>query len=157
MKLQEFLEERAKKEEAEGARTKIVREEWTSAVSKLVNTIEEWLRRADTKKVLTIERETYRIREKNIGTYGAQGLMVRLGAQEVRVVPIARYSIGSMVGDSLGESLRYGRVDVTDGAQKLMLYRPGGGDQWILVDEQTYQGKPLDQAAFEEAFLKLVQ
>ena len=157
MELRQFLEKRAKEEDAEGERTSKIRGEWISAVSRLIEQIEDWLHEADPGKILTIERESHRIREAKIGTYDVPGLMVRLGAREVRIVPVARYSIGSMIGDNLGRTLRYGRVDITDGARKTMLYRPGEGDQWIVVNGQSYQGEDLSQATFEAAILKLLQ
>jgi hypothetical protein len=157
MTLQQFLEERARQEDTEGARTSRIREEWKSSVSRLILKIEQWLRDADPDKILTLERETHRIREEKLGTYDVPGLLVRLGAREVRVVPIARFSIGSMVGDNLGVSLRFGRVDITDGSRKIMLYRRDEGDQWVVVDDWTYEASELEPAAIESAFLKLLQ
>lgn len=158
--LRELLEQRAAENQSTAERRESLLTDWCRAVGDLVGRLESWLRDVDPKNVLRIERTSHRIRERQIGEYEVPGLRIVLGAQEIRVEPVARFSIGSMAGDALGTSIRAGRVDLTNVERRFMLYRrsaPGAPDDWVLVDDRTYQAQPLTREAFEDAVTSMLQ
>jgi hypothetical protein len=155
--LSEFLKKQATELRTSERDARSVLDDWIGSVSELLQKMETWLREADSEKILRIEHVEHRMRERVIGSYGVKGLVVRMGDNEVRIAPVARYSIGSFVGDSLGESIRNGRVDMTNGQNRFMLYRKSGSvGEWLIVDDQNYQARPLDKENFESAIQSLL-
>ncbi len=155
----DFLELEAKRQRAETTERDSVREEWIRAVDDLLALMIDWIKAADENGVLKIERTTHKIREPRIGTYEAAGLRLVSGLRAIDVVPVARYSIGSIVGDSLGTSIRHGRIDMSYGGRRFMLYRQTDGEgrlNWIIVDDQDYIGRPFEQGTFEHAIESLL-
>lgn len=146
--LTEFLKERAQKERAEHGDRKQIREDWVRAVDRLTNQIEQWLRNADPDQVLEIEPHGVERREELTGYYLVQGLRVRLGAREARVVPVSRFVVPGP--PFTGELRPHGRVDITNGESSYSLLRvldrPGG--RWMLSDERRGL-RDFDQAEFE--------
>jgi hypothetical protein len=163
--LKDFLEKEVEEQGPASSERERLLSDWVSAVDRLVERLAGWLRANDTKGVLRIEKTTREIQERAVGRYTAPGLRVECFTRKSKswrefcVEPVALFSIGSMVGDTLGESIHKGRVDLTDGVHKYMLYRKPseGADAWVMVDDRTYQPKPLDRESFEAVVLSLLR
>jgi hypothetical protein len=158
--LSEFLSERAEQARAVPSNRGAILTEWRGAVDALLDQMIGWLKEADTHHLLGIERTTHDIREPRLGTYTVPGLRVGFGSRAIHVEPIARFPIGSMVGDSLGQSLRGGRVDLRNLGQRYMIYRKveaDGSMRWIIVDDRDYRENPFDREHFEEAVKSLLE
>ncbi len=156
--LRSFLEGHASSQ-ADRARRGNELEEWRTALDSLMSRFEGWLRAADPKSALTIDRIPITIRERRLGTYDVEGLRVRLGLREFRVEPVARYALGSIAGDELGTTIRDGWVNMTSGDKGYVLYRSkrDEGDAWVIADDRTYEPRELDESAFEAAVLNLLR
>jgi hypothetical protein len=157
-KLKEFLDQQAEENTAANEESRRLKD-WVQAVERLVETLSDWLRASDTKNRLKIEKTKYEIRERAFGWYSTPGLRVTFSTREFQVVPKAFFSIGSVVGDPLGETIRNGRVDLTNGNLRFMLYRKPseGPDAWVIADDRTYQPRLLDRDSFEDAVVSLLQ
>jgi hypothetical protein len=133
--------------------------EWKRARDRLIGQLERWLREADRKDALTIDRIPITIRERRLGTYDVEGLRVRLGVREFRVEPVVRYSVGSIVGDEMGTAIRDGKVIMSSGDKGYVLFRHQreNGDEWVIADDRTYQPQTLDQSTSEGAVLDLLK
>jgi hypothetical protein len=156
--LRSFLEEHAPAQ-ADRARRGMDLEEWKTALNSLMGRFEGWLRAADPKNALTIDRIPITIRERRLGTYDVEGLRVRFGVREFRVEPMARYALGSIAGDELGRTIQDGWVNMTSGDKGYVLYRSkrDDGDAWVIADDRTYEPRVLDESAFEDAALRLLK
>jgi hypothetical protein len=157
--LSSFLEEQAQEQQETQAQRKEVLDEWKGALNSLITQFERWLREADRKNALTIDRIPITIRERRLGTYDVEGLRVRLGVREVRVEPVVRYSVGSIVGDEMGTAIRDGKVIMSSGDKGYVLFRHKreDGDEWVIADDWRYHPQPLNQATFEAAVLDLLK
>ena len=128
------------------------------AIEKLLEQIKEWLRAADTEHLLEIMRYDVERIEDKLGLYNASALKIRLGSEEVKVVPVGRYAIGplsfqtfqSMLGVEGTNGPAAGRVDITNGERKYLLLRDlsCGNERWFAVDERS-KAVLLDQAHLE--------
>jgi hypothetical protein len=146
---QEFLKDKARGMNAEEVRKR--REEWLAAVDRLMAQLCAWLKEADPEGLLTVVPFAVEKREEGLGFYQAPGLSIRMGADEVQVVPVARNVIGYVGPREEGGVRGEGRVDITDGSGKYYLYRTlKDGERWYVLNEQRY-GQPalLDKARFE--------
>lgn len=113
----------------------------------LLHDIENWLRAADTEHVLEIMPYDVERVEDRLGVYDAPALKIRLGTDEVDVVPVGRYAIGPLPAPAI-KSLREvegtdspvaGRVDITNGERKYLLLRviSSGQPRWYAVNERS--------------------
>jgi hypothetical protein len=158
--LKDFLAEQAEKlkdTQQEAARR---RDEWVASVNRLNEHIRGWLRSSDPEQILEVCEEPHEIREQGIGTYTAPGLVIALGARIVRVVPIARNVVGPLSETGAVHVIRaYGRVDLTDGLSKYLMYRveKEPEDRWSIIEEDRYRLESLDQRAFEAALQGLLE
>jgi hypothetical protein len=158
--LKEFLKKRAEVERSGAGKRRELLRDWVAALETLRDHLSSWLREADEDNILTLEKTTRRIRERQFGTYEVPGLRILLGTQEILVEPVGRFTIASYAKDS---SARAGRVDITNGENKYILNRlkPGQdsaqGDRWEIVDDETYQARPLDRSTFEAAIQSLLE
>ncbi len=152
------LNSRGRKRRETKARREEILAEWKEALESLVGQLECWLREADEDHALTIDRIPIVIGERRFGAYEVEGLRVRLGIMEFRVEPIARDSVGTIVGDELGTTLCDGNVKISGGYRKYSLYRRKAeqGDEWVMADDQTYEPRILDQSTFEDAVYQLL-
>ncbi len=158
--LKEFLSERAEIERGRADDKKALQNEWIRAVRRLNQQIGEWLLDADQERLLKIDERYYEIREVDVGVYNVPGLVIRMEAREVRTVPIARLVVGPELSNGIIRVTRsFGRVDLTDGGEKFMLFRSqkDPSDEWVIVEEKAYTLKRFDREAFEEATLSLLQ
>lgn len=157
--LKEFLRKQAEEQREHSPTREAIRADWVSAVEQLIDRMAEWVRENDVGNALKVDFTSHQIHERRIGRYVVKGLLISLPSREVRIEPIARFSIGSYVGDAFGSTIRDGRVDMSNGTRKYMLYRTAGGrpDQWVIVDDRSYDAKDFDRPAFEEALLSMLQ
>ena len=120
-----------------------------------------WLTYADPDHAILEVRETpYQLREEGIGSYEARGLIISLGRRELRVEPIARNVAGPLSSTGvIHVSRAYGRVDLTDGLQKYMIFRVEKvpEDRWSIIEQDGFRMRAFDQVAFEEAFKALLE
>ncbi len=154
---QEFLRQKA---DGSGVRERNRnRGEWLSALNALFEQIRDWLRAADPDDLIeSVPYEVQRV-EGHLGIYDAPALKIRLGAEEVDVVPVGRYAIGPWTAQSMKSLLGIegtdgpvaGRVDITNGERKYLLLRDAstGKDRWYAVDEYS-RAALLDQARLEK-------
>ncbi len=159
--LKDFIASQAEKlrnEESQAARK---RDEWVGAVDRLNEQIREWLTSADPDHAILEVRETpFQLREEGIGGYEARGLLIRVGRREIRVAPIARNVAGPLSETGVIHVNRaFGRVDLTDGLQKYMIFRveKEPEDRWRIIKQDGYRMQGFDLRAFEEAFKALLE
>jgi hypothetical protein len=148
MTFQEFLDKQAKQQHSSGWREQ--REEWIAAVGRLMEKLRDWLAESDPKKVLDVVPIEYRRIEPNLGIYIAPGLKISLNQAVVDVAPVGRNVIVT-VGPHGDAGIRAeGRVDITDGIRKYVLYRTfkDGQEIWYAIDER-FQAAPLDRSRLE--------
>ena len=126
----------------------------------MIQPIQEWLVDSDPGHLLDLEESYHELREVNVGVYTAPGLVVRDEAREVRIVPIARMVVGPLPADSgVRMNRAFGRVDMTDGGEKFMLFRSekDPSDEWVIVDDRGYVVRKFDRQTFEEAMQRLLE
>ena len=158
--LKEFLAERAEIERNRADEKKAIQQEWIWAVRRLIAQIQEWLQDADPGRFLEVKESYYELREVNVGVYTAPGLVIRHEAREVRIVPVARMVVGPFLSDGgVRMNRAFGRVDMTDGGEKFMLFRSqmDPSDEWVIVEDRGYVVRKFDREAFEEAMQGLLE
>jgi hypothetical protein len=178
-KFQEFLQQRAKKHEAEADAGKAVVDEWRLSIEHLFTQIREWLKESDPNGVIEIEESKQEIREPGLGLYRVPRLNLRAFGKWIGVIPKARRTVGIANPPQKSAPERAdGRVDITDELRRYVLYRfrNNGQDAWLIdgldiggqdASEKTWPGevrfiprsepKPLDQEAFEKALMTYLQ
>lgn len=162
-KLADFLQSEAEKRKAHATEIRVKREEWIEAVEALAERLKDWLEDSDKNtKVLTVSTETVTRAEEELGTYEVPELLITLDSRQVRVTPLARNVVARVVIG--GVSTRpFGRVDITNGARKYILYKLVS-DRWILVDpdlpatrDSDYSSvREFDRSAFESVLQELL-
>jgi hypothetical protein len=156
IQFQDFLRKRA---EESGVRERNRnRGEWLLAIRRLLEQIQDWLRAADPESLLEIVPYDVERVEGPLGIYDAPALKIRLGTDEVDIVPVGRYAIGpfavqtmrSLLGSEGTDGPAAGRVDITNGERKYVLIRDvsTGQDRWYALDEE-FRAALLDQARLE--------
>lgn len=158
--LKEFLISQRDRTAEERDAVKQARAEWLTSLDRLMAQVRDWLKEADPDgEYLTIEEERHALDEERIGSYQAPGLSITLGATRVRLVPIARYVSGTFSDAGKFAIIRaYGRVDLTNGIEKHLMFRERfGPDAWAIVEYQGFEKAPLNQATFEAALKALLE
>jgi hypothetical protein len=157
--LKEFLAEHAEIERGRAKEKKAMQQEWRESLHRLVQQIQEWLRDSDPEHLLEVEETHHDIREFNVGAYTAPGLVIRLEAREVQLIPIARKVVGPLLsGDTISMARAFGRVDLTNGGEKFMIFRSRmDPEEWMIVEERGYVAKKFDRQAFEDAMQSLLE
>lgn len=157
--LKEFLAEHAEIERGRADEKRAIQQEWIGAIQRLIQQVEEWLTDSDPLHLLEIEERDHEVREIDVGVYTAPGLVIRLGAREVRLVPIARKVVGPYLsGDTITMARALGRVDLTDGGEKFLIFRSRTDpDEWVIAAERGYVVKRFDRRSFEEAMQSLLE
>jgi hypothetical protein len=158
--LKEFLAsqgERLRSQESDAAQR---RDEWLASLKRLFSQIRTWIEEADTASVLTLRSGYVQKREVGIGSYDVPALWIELGPREVRIEPVARNVAGptSLTG-VIHVPRAYGRVDMTNGLSKFMLFRSEKEpeDRWKIIEQDGYQMRPFDRASFEETLQSLLE
>ncbi len=158
--LKEFLASEAEKLRGEQAEALTKRQEWVASVDRLLARIKEWLAEADARRILMIDESPIRIGERGLGTYEIPALTIGMGTREVRIKPIARFVAAPLrVAGSLQVPRAYGRVDMTNGLDRYMIFRVDmdPDDRWTIFEENGPLMKPFDRDSFESAFKSLLE
>lgn len=158
--LREFLKDRAEYLRSQAQEADALRDEWVGAVNRLLDQLADWLKEADPEGVLNAVRLPYRRREEGIGAYDVDGLKIYLGPREIDVVPIAHRAIGSVRDAGATGVIRAdGRVDLTNGDQRHMLFRVrrDGVERWLILEEDGHVARPLDRPTFELAIQSMLE
>ncbi len=158
--LAEFLQANEKKIRDDEKLRESRRGDWVAAVERLLAQVEQWLREADPKGLLQVERTVYERRESGLGFYKVPGLIIRFGQARVEVSPWARNVFGLIVlEESHAEHRIEGAVHLTDGGEKIILYRliRGGQDEWRMARDADPNTTLLTRERFEAAFLRLIK
>jgi hypothetical protein len=158
--LKEFLAEHAEIERGRADEKRAMRQEWTESLHRLIGQIQGWLTDSDPDHLLEVEESYHEIREVDVGVYTAPGLVIRLEAREVRLIPIARKVVGPHLSNGLIHVKRaFGRADLIDGGKKYLLYRSQADptDEWVIVEDDGFVVQKLDRQTFEEAMQSLLE
>ncbi|MBY0528499.1 MAG: hypothetical protein K2R98_34230 [Gemmataceae bacterium] len=149
MTLREFLLKNAPREEM---RRRQSREEWIVAVDRLLAQLRTWLADSQTAELLDLEPLAFEKREQFLGTYHIKGLAIHFGERTVKVVPVGRAVLAHLGPYAEpGHENAEGRVDITNGAYKYLVYRKlndAAEEQWLVQDERS-DIRPLDREQFE--------
>jgi len=158
--LKDFIAEQAERLRADEPEAVKKRDEWVGAVDRLNRRVRDWLDQADPDhKFIQVHGRLYQLREEGIGAYEARGLSIGIGPREIRLVPIARYVAGPLSATGVIHVNRaYGRVDLTDGLNKFLIFRveKEPQDRWSIIEQDSFRTQTFDEAAFEEAFKSLL-
>jgi hypothetical protein len=148
MTLREFLLQNAPRDEIERRRAQ---QDWITAVDKLLADLRAWLEAAGSADLLDLEQLEFHRREQGLGSYRVNGLAIHFGEHVVRIEPVGRRVLADL-GPYAEAGFRNaeGRVDITNGVDKIHLYRKltPTVDQWLVKEERSAL-RPLDPAAFE--------
>jgi hypothetical protein len=127
------------------------RSEWIAALDQFREQVTSWIRESDPEGLLIIERMEIERTEPRLGTYTAPALKISLGDAAVRVVPMGRDVRGSYRNEEGTECPYEGRVDITDGLRKYVLYRVADdeGLQGWVVSGDSGSPKRFDRAQLE--------
>jgi hypothetical protein len=133
------------------------REEWVAAVRRLVERLRDWLAESDPRKLLDVVPLSLERAEPSLGVYEVPGLKISAGDASVQIVPVGRNAVGIVGLPGDGGLPAEGRVDVTDGARRYILYRTlkDGQESWYVVDER-FRATPLDRGRLEEVLQDLL-
>jgi hypothetical protein len=149
MTLREFLLRNAPRDEMQRRRA---RDEWTEAVDQLLAQLRTWLAESGTTELLDLEPLEFEKREQGLGSYRIKGLAIHFGERTVKVVPVGRTVLAHLGPYAEpGHENAEGRVDVTNGMYKYLLYRKlkdTGEGQWLVQDERSAI-RLLDRGQFE--------
>lgn len=154
--LREFLQSEAQKRHQRHADIEKKRTEWINAVSELTNRLKTWVDESNKDaQVLQASLERVELAEEELGTYDAQSLVIFLDPRTVRVKPVARNVVGGF--DDAGIHIRAdGRVDITNGARKYILYRIATDNLWKVVNPENYHVCDFGRAEFENILQRLL-
>jgi hypothetical protein len=158
--LREFLASEAANLRDERSEAMKKRDEWIASVDRLFGQIKAWLLEADTEHALTLSEGRYELAEVGIGRYEAPVLLVALGVREVSIKPVARFVAGPLSSTGSIHIIRaYGRVDMSNGLEKYMIFRTDKepDDRWVIIEQDGYRTQPLNQESFESAFQSLLE
>src|SRR5262249_7175153 len=152
---QEFLEKLARQQHHKERQER--REEWIAAIGRLLGTLRAWLAESDPNGLLDVVPLEIERAEPALGVYRVPSLKIGLGDVSVQVVPIGRDAVGFVGPRGNGGIRTEGRVDITDGVRKYILYRTlqNQQEQWSVVDER-FQVTPLDRSRLEEILQDLL-
>jgi len=153
----DWLAQQGAEDSGEADRTRTV-EEWADDSSRLYADIIRWLAADDADRLLKVSSNKIPREEQGLGRYEVPTLSIHLRNRVVDLIPVARNVVGSTgTRGDLGVRAE-GRVDMTNGADKYMLYRAiyPAGPRWVIVDDDTYTVRDLDKDAFEAALQDLL-
>jgi hypothetical protein len=157
MTLREFLLQNAPRAEQEKRRRQW-REEWIVAVDHLLAQLRAWLIEAGTADLLDLEPLSFEKREQWLGAYSIKGLAIHYGESTVKVVPVGRTVLAHLGPHAEpGHENAEGRVDITNGTSKYILYRnlTHAGEQWLVQGDRS-ELRSLDRQQFEAILTDLL-
>jgi len=173
----EFLQQQAKKHQAEVGAGKAIIDEWRTAIQHLFSQIREWLKESDPEGVVEIVESQEDVREPGLGRYRVPRLDLNVFGKWIGIIPKARRTVGTAKPPQKSAPERAeGRVDITDEMRRYVLYRfrEGDKDVWLIDGlEHGYEvaeapprvvqyiprsePRPLDQEAFERALMSYLR
>lgn len=144
------------------------RQEWLGALDRLLNRIQVDLRESDPERLLEVVPYLVVRAEEKLGVYDAPALKIHLGTATVDVLPIARYgSVPFALRDLQAISgnerrwggLSGGRVDITDGERRVMLFRDieGEPERWYAVPGDRLIPESFDRDRLEAVLQDLLR
>jgi hypothetical protein len=143
----EFLKKKANDEAGPDRARR--REEWLASVKALLTQVRDWLKESDPDGLLDVRTTVYERVEQELGVYAVEGLRIRLGEAMADVVPVGGNVAGPVITREGSAMAVRGRVDVTNGAEKYVLYRVGDDRTLWQVVDQDGRSSPLTQQQFE--------
>jgi hypothetical protein len=148
MTFREFLRHKADEQRQPERRQR--REEWIAAIGRLLDQLRAWLAESDPEHLLDVVQLELEKVEPGLGLDKAPSLEIGVGDAKVRVVPVGRNVVGAVDAHGNGGARAEGRVDVTDGVRKYILYRVirDGQDHWYALNE-AFKATPLDRERLE--------
>jgi hypothetical protein len=176
--LKDFLQEQAKKYQAEADAGKATVAEWRSAIVALFGDIRKWLKNSDPDGVIEIEEVEQEIQEPRLGRYKVPRLNLRVFGKWIGIIPKACRTVGIAKPPRKGAPEHAkGRIDITDELRRFVLYRfqENGGDVWYIdgleqghdMTEKSWPGQvefvprfepiPLIPEAFEKALMSYLR
>ncbi|MEJ7639918.1 MAG: hypothetical protein WKF75_18600 [Singulisphaera sp.] len=158
--LKQFLEEEAGKLQTYLSEAARKRDEWVGAVDRLTSRMKEWIGEADSGGVLVLQDRMFTLREEGIGAYEIHGLSIGLGPREIRLEPVARNVAGPHSATGvIHVSRAYGRVDMTDGLRKFVIFRleREPEERWNIIEQDSYAMQLFNQQSFEAAVQSLLE
>ena len=160
MTLKEFLVSEAEKLRSEQSEALSKRKEWIESVDRLIIHIKGWLEEADPQRILRIEDGPLRMSEQGLGPYEIPSLTMGLGPREVRIKPVARFVATPMRSTGVIFVPRvHGRVDMTDGLGKYLIFRVETEPQyrWSIIQQESSRLEPFDEDSFATALKGLME
>jgi hypothetical protein len=156
--LTQFLKEQAAEQRAHFDAIQADVSAWQRSVNDLVGRMQTVLEKADEDHVLRTELRTHQLIEEGIGPYPINGLSIWLGARHVEVIPVARRVVARFDEGQAPARSAEGRVDMTNGEWKCLLYRfvAEPQDRWMMVDDRDYRMVLFDPSTFENAIQSLL-
>ncbi len=133
-------------------------QEWIDAVTDLLDRLKNWLAEDDSKNLLTIRQNLIAKREEGLGSYTIPSMQIALFDRMVEIVPLARNVAGGIGKQRDPDFRAEGRVDMTNGGEKHMLYHVASptGKKWVIIDERRYAIQEFDKERFEAALQDLL-
>src|SRR5438445_2216746 len=131
----EFLQQEAKKHQADAHAGKAMIEEWRASIARLLLQIQEWLKESDPDGLIEVEESHEDVREPSLGRYRVPRLNLRAFGKWIGIIPKARRTVGTANPPQKSAPKRAdGRVDITDELRRYVLYRFREGDQdvWLI-------------------------
>jgi hypothetical protein len=172
----DFLQQQARKYQAEVDAGKATVDEWRTAVERLFTQIREWLKESDPEGHIEIEESQQDITEPGLGRYRVPRLNLQIFGKWIGIIPKARRTVGTAKPPQKSAPERAeGRVDITDELRRYVLYRfrESGQDVWLIdglepgYEEKTWPGqvqyvprsepRSLDQEALEKALMSYLR
>ena len=174
----EFLQQQAKKYQAEVDAGKATVDEWRTAIDGLFNQIRQWIKDSNSDGIIEIAEGQEEIREPGLGRYSVPRLDLKAFGRWIGIIPKARKTVGTATPPQKSVPERAeGRVDITNELRRYVLYRfrDNGSDSWLIqgldvvghdAAEKPWlvaqyfprsEPRPLNQEAFERALMSYLQ
>jgi hypothetical protein len=154
--LGEVLHEYAVKYHGQVEQLRARKQEWIDSVGRLMDQFRQWLQEADKEGVLRLDKEVHELGEEGLGWYEVPGITVLLGDRRVRIRAVGRNTIGRITPS---EVQAQGRVDMTNGTDRCILYRvlDDQGERWVIYQPDTGKLTPLAREAFEATMARMLE
>jgi hypothetical protein len=172
----DFLQQQAKRYQAEADAGRATIEEWRAAIERLFTQIRGWLKESDPEGHIEIQENQQDVAEPGLGRYRVPRLDLRAFGKWIGIIPKARRTVGTAKPPQKSAPERAeGRVDITDELRRYVLYRfrENDRDVWLIdgldpgYEEKTRPGQVqyvprseprlLDQEALEKALLSYLR
>jgi hypothetical protein len=159
--LTEFLKEEATRLRNEAPKRQATISSWRSAVERLFEQIKEWLKEADSEKVLEIREEPVQVAEQDLGAYVMPSLNIELDASRIVFYPRARRVVARIVppGEK-SERKAEGMVEIHDGGvvtTRIYYLSDNGADRWIYQRSIDFGTEIFDRRFFEGLLISLLK